>query len=230
MKSIEPGEVAATPRVAVWDLPIRLFHWLLVALIAFSWWTAEQGRSEWHLYSGYGILSLLLFRLLWGFVGSSTARFKNFIRGPRAVLGYVRDARSWTGIGHSPVGAISVVALLGLVAFQVGTGLINTDDDGLVEGPLAPLVSFDVSETAHGLHAQAFDILLLFIFFHVAAIAVYRLAVGKRLVEPMITGLAQIESETEPMRPARKWLALVCLVAAIAITRWIVAGAPPFGS
>ncbi len=229
MKSTEASE-PATPKVAVWDLPTRLFHWVLVALIAFSWWTAEEGRSDWHLYSGYAILSLLLFRLMWGFVGSSTARFGNFVRGPRAVLGYVRDMRGWSGSGHTPLGALSVVALLGLVALQVATGLINTDDDGLVEGPLAPLVSFDVSDIAHDLHAQAFDILLVLIGFHIAAILMYRLAHGKRLVGPMITGLARIESETEPMRPARKWRALVCLVAAIAITRWIVAGAPPFGS
>ncbi|MBA3526720.1 MAG: cytochrome b/b6 domain-containing protein [Pseudomonadota bacterium] len=230
MKSTEPSDADAAPRVAVWDLPTRLFHWLLVALIAFSWWTAEQGRTEWHLYSGYSVMTLLLFRLMWGFVGSSTARFKNFVRGPRAVLGYVRDMRGWSGIGHTPLGALSVVALLGLVAFQVATGLINTDDDGLVEGPLAPLVSFDVSDAAHDLHDDAFDILLVFIAFHVTAIVIYRLALRKRLLAPMITGLARIESKTEPMRPARKWLALACLAAAIAITRWIIAGAAPFGT
>lgn len=229
MKSREVGDSPAPPAVAVWDLPTRLFHWLLVALIAFSWWSAEEGRTEWHLWSGYAILTLLLFRLMWGFVGSSTARFSNFIRGPRAVLGYVRDAGSWSGIGHNPLGALSVVALLALVAFQVATGLINSDDDGLVQGPLALLVSFDISEAANDLHKQAFNILLAFIGLHVAAILFYRLALGKRLMAPMISGLARIESETEPMRPAGKWLALACLVAAIAITRWIVAGAPPLG-
>ena len=229
MKSIKAADSTAASKVAVWDLPTRLFHWLLVALIAFSWWTAEQGRIEWHLYSGYAILSLLLFRLMWGFVGSSTARFSNFVRGPRAVLGYVRNMRGWSGVGHTPLGALSVVALLGLVAFQVATGLINTDDDGLVEGPLAPLVSFDVSDAAHDLHNEAFDILLVFIGFHVAAILLYRLALGKRLLGPMITGLARIESETQPMRPARKWLAFACVVAAIALTRWIIGGAPPLG-
>ena len=230
MKSVKAGASRGAGKVAVWDLPTRLFHWLLVALIAFSWWTAEQGRTEWHLYSGYAILSLLLFRLMWGFVGSSTARFSKFVRGPRAVLGYVREMRGWRGVGHTPLGALSVVALLGLVGFQVVTGLINTDDDGLVEGPLAPLVSFDLSEAARDLHDQAFDILLVFIGFHVAAILVYRLALGKRLMAPMVTGLARIENETQPMRPARKWLALVCVVAAIAVTRWIIGGAPPLGT
>ena len=229
MKSTEASDPAPASRVAVWDLPTRLFHWLLVALIALSWWSAEEGELELHLYSGYAILSLLLFRLMWGFVGSSTARFRNFVHGPRAVLGYVRDMRGWSGIGHTPLGAISVIALLALVAFQVATGLINADDDGLAEGPLAPLVSFDLSDTAHDLHEDAFDILLVFIGFHIAAILVYRLALRKRLVAPMVTGLAQVERQTEPMRPGRKWLALVCLLGAIAITRWIIAGAPPFG-
>ena len=221
---------AAPGRVAVWDLPTRLFHWLLVALIGLSWWAAEEEELELHLYSGYAILSLLLFRLMWGFVGSSTARFRNFVRGPRAVLGYVRDMRGWSRIGHTPLGALSVIALLALIAFQVTTGLINSDDDGLHEGPLAPLVSFDVSEAAHDLHEDAFDILLVFIGLHVAALVIYRLALGKRLVGPMVTGLAEAENQTEPMRPARKWLALACLVAAIAITRWIIAGAPPLGT
>lgn len=230
MKSVEATDAPARTPVAVWDLPTRLFHWLLVALIGFSWWTAEQGRTEWHLYSGYAILSLLLFRLMWGFVGSSTARFGNFVRGPRAVLGYVREMRGWRGVGHTPLGALSVVALLGLVAFQVATGLINTDDDGLVEGPLAPLVSFDASEAARDLHDQSFDILLVFIAVHVAAILAYRLAFGKRLLRPMITGIARVESETEPMQPARKWIALACVLAAIAITRWIIGGAPPLGT
>jgi cytochrome b len=236
VKSIDPAEAelgASAPavvKVAVWDLPTRLFHWALVALLGLSWWSAENDELELHLYSGFAVLTLLLFRLLWGLFGSSTARFRNFLRGPRAVLGYVRNMRAWTGVGHTPLGALSVVALLGLVAFQVATGLINSDDDGLVEGPLAPLVGFDVSEAAHDLHDEAFDILLVFIGLHVAAILIYRFMLGKRLVGPMLTGLAQTESETQPMQPARKWLALACLVAAIAITRWIIAGAPPLGT
>lgn len=229
VKSTERTDAPERPPVPVWDLPTRLFHWLLVALIGFSWWTAEEGRSDWHFYSGYGILTLLLFRLMWGFVGSSTARFRNFIRGPRAVLGYVRDMHGWSDTGHTPLGALSVVALLALVALQVATGLINTDDDGLVEGPLAPLVSFEISEAAHDLHDQLFNVLLVFICLHVTAIVLYRLVLGRRRVGPMITGLARIESDTEPMRPARRWLAVVCLIAAIAITRWIIGGAPPFG-
>ena len=220
----------ASVKVAVWDLPTRLFHWALVGLIGFSWWSAENDELELHLYSGYAILTLLLFRLLWGLFGSSTARFANFLRGPAAVLSYLRDTKGWQAIGHTPIGALSVVALLGLIALQVSTGLFNSDDDGLNEGPLAPLVSADFSETAHEIHETVFNVLLAFIALHVAAILYYRLVLGKKLLGAMISGKAALDPDVEPMRPGRGWLAVVCLVVALAITRWIIGGAPPFGT
>ncbi len=237
MKSIEnpDGELApppapATVKAAVWDLPTRLFHWALVGLLAFSWWSAEEDELELHIYSGYAILTLLLFRILWGLFGSSTARFRNFLRGPAAVLAYLRDTKGWRAGGHTPVGALSVVALLGLVALQVATGLFNSDDDGLNEGPLAPLVSFEFAETAHDVHEALFNILLVFVGLHVAAILFYRLFLGKKLVGPMITGKAALDPDVEPMRPARGWIAILCLLVALAITRWIIGGAPLLGT
>jgi cytochrome b len=223
----EAAEAAPPPRkIAIWDLPTRLFHWTLVALIAFSWWAAEENHDDLHLYSGFAILSLLLFRILWGFVGSSTARFANFVGGPKAVSGYLRG--SWRGIGHNPLGALSVVALIGLVALQVGLGLIGSDEDGLMQGPLAHLVSVDTSEAAVDLHEDLFNVLLAFIALHVAAVLFYFLR-GKNLVGPMFSGRGKAEPGVEPMRPGKGWLAILCLVAAIGITRWIIAGAPPFG-
>src|SRR5689334_5247371 len=105
---------------AIWDLPIRLFHWLLVGLIGFSWWSAEFGRTDLHIWSGIAILTLLIFRLLWGFFGSSTARFSSFVRGPKKVVGYLRDRDSWRAAGHTPLAALSILSLLVLVASQVG--------------------------------------------------------------------------------------------------------------
>ena len=212
----------------VWDLPTRLFHWLLVALIAFSWWTAEEHHTNWHIWSGIAILTLLVFRLLWGLVGSSTARFSSFVRGPHAVLGYLRG--QWRGVGHTPLGALSVVALLFLMLLQVGLGLFSTDEDGFVYGPLAHLVSVDTSEELRDLHEDMFDVLLIFIGLHVAAVLFYRLFLGKELVKPMITGVAELDPDAEPMRPAKWWVALLCLVIAGAVARWIVAGAPPLGT
>ncbi len=219
-----------TIRIAVWDLPIRLFHWVLVAMIGFSWWLAENDRIELHMYSGYAVLTLLLFRILWGLIGSSTARFGNFLKGPAAVLAYLRDARGWRAVGHTPIGAWSVVALLGLIAVQVATGLINSDDDGLNEGPLAALVSNDFADLGHEVHELAFNVLLGFMALHVAAILFYRVVLGKKLLRPMITGRAALDPDVEPMRPGRGWLAVVCLLFALAITRWIIGGAPPLGT
>ncbi|MBA3512707.1 MAG: cytochrome b/b6 domain-containing protein [Sphingomonas sp.] len=210
----------------VWDLPTRLFHWTLVALIAFSWWTAEEGELELHMWSGFAILTLLLFRLLWGFFGGSTARFRNFVRGPAAVLGYLRDTKGWRAAGHTPLGALSVVALLGAIAIQVGLGLVSVDEDGLNEGPLAYLVSLDLSEQLRDLHEDFFNVLLALIGLHVAAVLFYRLVMGKKLTAPMIVGRGVLEPGVEPMRPAGGWVAIVCLLVALGVTRWIVAGAP----
>jgi cytochrome b len=213
-------------RVRIWDAPTRLFHWALVALIGFSWWSAKSEHLDWHIWSGLAILTLVIFRLLWGVVGSSTARFANFVRGPRAILAYLRDIKAWRPIGHSPLGAISVLVMLGAIAFQAGLGLFAVDQDGLYEGPLAQSVSLDLSEQLTDLHEDWFNLLLVLMGLHVAAILFYRLVLKKKLVRPMITGSGMAEAGVETMRPGRWWAALLCLAAAIGVTRWIIAGAP----
>lgn len=213
-------------KLPIWDLPVRLFHWVLVGLIAFAWWSAEYHYDDLHIWSGIAVLTLLIFRILWGFFGSSTARFANFVRRPRAVFGYLRG--EWRGVGHNPLGALSVVALLGLVSVQVGLGLFASDEDGLMQGPLAGLVSMGASDTAKELHEELFNFLLALIGLHVAAILYYRFK-GKSLVTPMITGKGEVGPGVEPMRPGKWWVAILCLIVAIGITRWVIAGAPPFG-
>ena len=196
----------------VWDLPVRLVHWLLAALIGFSWWSVRNHHTDWHIWSGCGILTLLIFRLLWGFVGGSTARFGNFL-GPKHVLRYMRG--EWSGLGHTPLGALSVV--------------ISEDEDGLHTGPLYRLVSTDTSDTARDIHELWFNVILGLIVLHVIAIIFYRMR-GKRLTKPMITGRAVVDPDSAPMRPAKWWVALICLAVGVGITRWVVAGAPPFSS
>lgn len=225
--TIRAGEGSA--RQPVWDLPTRLFHWLLTALIAFSWWSGKNHQTDWHIWSGIAILTLLIFRLLWGFFGSSTARFANFLRGPRVLRDYLRDNRSWRVAGHTPIGALSVVALLLATTIQVGLGLIAVDEDGLHEGPLAQLVTLETSEAARDLHEDFFNVLLALIVIHIAAIVFYRLLLGRKLTGRMFTGRAALEPGVEPMRPGKGWVAVVCLIAALALSRWIIAGAPPFG-
>jgi cytochrome b len=209
----------------VWDLPTRLVHWTLAGLIAFSWWSVHNHHTDWHIWSGCAILTLLTFRLLWGFVGSSTARFGSFVRGPRAVADYLRGR--WTGTGHTPVGAISVVIIFLALAIQVALGLVAQDEDGIYTGPLYRLVSSDNSDKARDLHELWFNVILALIALHVAAILFYRLR-GKSLTKPMITGRALLDPSAQPMRPGKWWAALICLAVGIGVTRWIIAGAPPF--
>jgi len=214
-------------RQPVWDLPVRLVHWLLAALIAFSWWSVEYHHTDWHIWSGCAVLTLLVFRLLWGIFGSSTARFSSFVRGPRAILDYLRGR--WSGIGHNPLGGLSVLALLGDTALQVGLGLIAQDEDGIYAGPLAGLVSSDTSDRAREIHAVNFYVLLGLVALHVAAILFYRVR-GRGLVGPMITGKAVVPRGTRPMQPGKWWAGLLCLAFAFGVVRWIIAHAPPFGS
>lgn len=195
-------------------------------LLIFSWWSAKNDHIDWHIWSGIAILTLLIFRLLWGFAGSSTARWAGFVRGPRAVVDYLRGG--WHGIGHTPLGALSVLAMLGAIAVQVGLGLINEDEDGLYAGPLAGLVSLDTSEAAHELHETWFYVVLALVALHIVAILFYRLR-GRALTKAMITGKAVADPGVAVMRPGKWWVALTCLAVAFAVSRWVVAGAPPFG-
>lgn len=206
---------------------MRIFHWLLAALIGFSWWTVHHHHTDWHIWSGCAILTLLLFRILWGFVGSSTARFSSFISGPRSLIADLKG--SWSGIGHSPLGAVSVVALLLAVAIQVGLGLVSQDEDGLYFGPLARLVSSDTSDRAAGIHAAWFDVLLALVLLHVGAILFYRLR-GRGLTKSMITGRAKLAAGNGPMKQGKWWVAVICLALGLGVTRWVIAGAPPFSS
>ena len=135
----------------------------------------------------------------------------------------------WYGVGHNPLGALSVLALFAAVAIQVGLGLIAQDEDGIYLGPLARLVSSDASDKARDLHDTWFNVVLGLIVLHLLAILFYHLR-GNGLTKRMITGRAALHPETEPMRAGKWWAALICLAIGIGITRWVIAGAPPFGS
>lgn len=216
-------------RVPLWDLPTRIVHWLLVVLIAFSWWTAEQHDIERHRWSGYAVLGLLVFRLIWGFVGSSTSRFGGFVRGPRTVLAHVRGQGEKV-LGHNPLGGWNVVAMLLLLVAQVGLGLFATDDDGLESGPLNHLVSYDVAERLTDLHELLFNGLLALIALHVAAVLFYLLVRRDNLISPMIRGSREIEAAPATLPSmASPWRALIAAVIAFAVMAWVSKGAPlPF--
>ena len=178
-------------RIKLWDLPTRLFHWLLVILINAAVVTAKIGGNamDWHGRIGLSILGLIAFRLVWGFVGSHHSRFMNFIPTPASVRGYLSG--HWQGIGHNPLGALSVLALLGLISVQVLTGLFSNDDIAF-NGPLFNLVSKELSDQLTGVHKLSINALIALIVLHLGAIAFYTFLKKDNLVKPMITGWKDI--------------------------------------
>lgn len=221
-----PAPTANHKSIAVWDLPTRLFHWLLVALFAFSWASAELGGNamEWHMLSGYGLLGLVLFRLLWGVAGSTTARFGQFVRGRAAILAYARtfarkDAAA--SVGHNPLGGWMVVAMLALLLLQGTTGLF-ANDDIVTEGPLYHLVSKEVSDALTELHEGVFNVLLTLVAIHVGAIFFYLLFKRDNLIRPMITGRKEVPVEIPQPTMVSIWRALPLAAIAAAVIYFLV--------
>ena len=207
-------------RIKVWDRPTRLFHWLLVVLIAAAWWTGEHEDLTWHYRIGMGVLMLILFRLIWGVIGSSTARFSQFVRGPVSVFRYLRG-RAGAVFGHNPIGGWSVLAMLILLAVQVGLGLFASDEDNLYSGPLSRHVTEETSHILRDRHEMVFYILLGFIVLHVAAILYYLIVRRDNLVTPMVTGRRGAPAGGEEMTGAPLWRFLLAAALAAGLT-WIV--------
>lgn len=192
---------------ATWDLPVRLTHWLFAICLAVSWWAAEERLMDLHRYSGYTLLGLLLFRIYWGFAGSSTARFSSFVRGPRAMIEYLRRPRT-TGapvIGHTPLGSWSVLTILGLLALQIGLGLFVTDVDGIESGPLSHLVSFETGRRLADWHETLFNAILAWATLHLAALTYYFVVERNNLLTAMITGSKRTTQASQPLRRAPAW-------------------------
>jgi cytochrome b len=213
--------------VKVWDVPTRLFHWLIVAVIGFSWWSADNGRMDLHYASGMVALQLVTFRLIWGFIGSRTARFSAFFRSPAAILAYLRRPKDAPHIaGHNPLGALSVVAMLLALVTQITTGLFAVDVDGIESGPLSHLVDFDQGRTAAGVHEISFTALQILVALHILAIVYYYVR-GRRLILPMITGRDPQITTAPEGSPRWIWLrALAAVAAAFTLGWWVSAGGP----
>lgn len=179
-------------RIQVWDLPLRIFHWSLLTLVIFAFVTVQIGGNAmvWHGRFGMAILGLLAFRLTWGLVGSTYARFSSFVRGPQTIRTYLRG--EWQGVGHNPLGALSVLALLTVLLLQVMTGLFANDDIAF-QGPYAILVSSDTSVVVTGWHKTNVWLLLVLIAAHLGAIFFYASVKRKNLVKPMLLGYKEVE-------------------------------------
>lgn len=218
----------ASPSVIVWDIPVRLFHWMLVALVAFSWWSGKQHVMYWHRLSGYSILALLIFRLYWGFAGSRTARFAHFVRGPRSVLAYGRalvGGRHVAAAGHNPMGGWSVVLMLTTLTAMVATGLFSVDVDGIESGPLADYVDFDQGRLAASVHHWLFSAILLLVLIHVLAIIFYLVRFRQNLIGSMIHGRRRpVASEPVEDPVASTWAALIGIVIAVGLAYAVSTG------
>ncbi len=218
--------VPAAEPVRVWDVPTRLVHWLLVLLLPFSWWTAETRQLEWHRWSGYTLLGLVIFRIYWGLLGSSTARFARFLRGPGTVIAYLRGRWNVTA-GHNPLGALSVIALLGLLLLQIVLGLFAEDIDGLESGPLASYVSFRTGRAAAEWHGVVFDVLMYLVLLHVLAVLYYVIFRRQNLVGAMFSGKRKYESAVAPVQRAAWWRLVVGVLISVSLT-WAVTRAFQF--
>jgi cytochrome b len=184
-------------RIRVWDLPTRVFHWALVLLVVASFVSGKIGGNAmvWHGRFGLAILGLLSFRLLWGLVGSTYARFISFLPTPNAVIAYLRG--QWRGLGHNPLGALSVFGLLALLACQVASGLFANDDIAF-RGPLHALASSELSERLTSWHRLSVNLLVLLVALHLLAIGFYAYARKDNLVRPMLTGWKEVAPEQGP--------------------------------
>ncbi len=221
------ADTLAVTNIHVWDWPLRLFHWLLLAAVTTAIATGLAGGAwmAWHGRAGLLIVALLGFRLVWGLVGSTTSRFSHFLPTPSRLRAYFSGA--WQGVGHNPLGALSVIALLGLLALQVTTGLFSNDDIAFA-GPLAQLVGEEAVGNITAWHHRLINVVYGLIGLHVAAIAFYALVKRDRLVPPMVTGKKPIDARTRHVpkgtsRP-RVW-ALLFAIALAGLLTWVASGA-----
>lgn len=191
-------------KIRVWDLPTRLFHWTLPVAMVALFITGDLGGNlmEWHMRTGYAVGALVLFRLVWGVVGGRWSRFGSFVPTPQRLLAYLKgEPGAFSGVGHNPIGALSVLAMLLVLAVQVGTGLVS-DDEIAFTGPLYSLVSSHTSGLATWYHKEVGKaILLALVGLHLAAIVFYRVIKQQKLIQAMLSGDQDVGGQ--PPHPSR---------------------------
>lgn len=212
----------------IWDLPVRIFHWSLVIVIVGAWYTSEQGSEliELHMQFGYVAIGLILFRVIWGIVGTKHARFTHFVPSPKTIINYVKNLKNGNDTpiaGHNPLGSLAVLLMLLLIALQASTGLF-IDDDVFSSGPYYETISKDLEKLFNTLHHNTFDILLYVIGLHVLAIVYYWLKKKRNLVLPMITGKKDEGSvdKSDAIPHSKLAVALVVAAAVILFVYWLV--------
>ena len=220
------NETYKIKKVLIWDLPTRLFHWLLVVSLFAAWYTSEQDGEmvEQHMLVGYFILGLVLFRIVWGFLGTRHAKFSTFLPTPSTIKQYINsnDTNKSTS-GHNPLGAIMVLVMLLLILFQATTGLF-INDDIFSEGPYYGVLNEYWQQVASFIHHNSFNLLIAAIALHIGAILYYRLSKNINLVLPMITGKKSVDEvdQNEGIPNSKLWLAAILIVLVAAFVYWLV--------
>jgi cytochrome b len=212
-------------RVRVWDLPTRVFHWALVLCVVGLVATGYKGAMDWHGRIGYAVLALLLFRIVWGLVGGHWSRFATFFYSPASVVAYLRgNSHPDHLVGHNPLGAGSVFAMLLVLLAQVATGLIG-DDESAFTGPLNKFVATSKGLAATWYHKRVGQWLLIgLVVLHIGAVLYYLVKKKNNLVRPMLSGDKDIAHATRPSRDdaASRVAALVILLACVGAVWWLV--------
>ncbi|MFC4699718.1 cytochrome b/b6 domain-containing protein [Glaciecola siphonariae] len=211
-------------KVKVWDVPTRVFHWGLVAVFVFQFVTGDilDDAMQLHFYGGYVALGLILFRIIWGFVGSYHARFSSFIYSPRTAFNYMKGTSSTqTYLGHNPLGGYSVLAILAVMLTQAVSGLFMTDEI-FMEGPYYSALGTQVDDIMNYLHHNAISLMWALISLHLGAIAYYSIKKKQALIPAMFHG-NKPSNDTQKRRISTPWLAfIISMVVAAAIVYLVV--------
>jgi cytochrome b len=221
-----PPRAGLPADISVWDPLLRIVHWSFPLLIPAMWWTAENDKWAQHKRLGLVLLGLLVFRLLWGFLGAETARFAQFVKGPKAVLAYLRSGAGGPAIGHSPLGGWSTMVLLGAMLLQVSLGLFAGDPFDGTTGPLNSLVGVSLADTITELHETVFWVIAGLIALHLAAICFYAVR-GNDLLSPMVGGTRPPLEGVAGIGPVPWVRGLLACGLAAALALWVAFGAPP---
>ncbi len=221
-------DIFVSKQFLIWDLPLRIFHWLFALTILASWYTSDQDREliELHLQLGYFALGLIVFRLLWGIVGSKHSRFLSFMPTPKRVIDYIRNVVSncdTSTVGHNPLGGLMVILMITLVSLQAISGLF-INDDVFSAGPYYDSVSKEIEQVMVFLHHHIFDYMIGAIALHLLAIFYYVRIKKQNLILPMITGKKSADnvSENDQIKHSKLWLAGFIILIVVIFIYWLV--------
>ena len=213
-------EAQPEPRFPIWDRAVRLIHWSFPIGFGLMWWSGEQGRMDIHQWVGYSLLCLVVTRVAWGFVGSQPTLFIHFLPGPSTLVRYVREGGQYAG--HNPLGALSVLVLLGLLLTQALSGTMSRDDL-LFEGPFSYWAG-DFSGTMTDWHEINWRLLQGFVALHLASVGWYQWRKRQPLLQAMWRGEAGYKFSPLPPKPLL--LAVMILLSAAALLWALVSVAP----